>query len=54
MFFVIGTDTMLRILDPKYYGDSEASMLDAVYQMKSKGVHFVVGGRLENGKKETK
>jgi hypothetical protein len=29
-------------------------MLDAVYKMKAKGVHFVVGGRLENGKKGTK
>ena len=47
MTFVIGTDTMVRIIDPKYYGNSESNMLDAVRGMKEQKVHFVVGGRLE-------
>jgi nicotinic acid mononucleotide adenylyltransferase len=47
MGFVIGTDTMVRILNPKYYGDSEENMLEAVREMGRSGVHFVVGGRLE-------
>jgi nicotinic acid mononucleotide adenylyltransferase len=51
MAFVIGTDTMVRILNPKYYGGCKDTMLKAVRDMK--GVHFVVGGRLQqegNGK----
>jgi len=47
MGFVIGTDTMVRILNPMYYGDSEEDMFEAVRAMGHSGVHFVVGGRLE-------
>jgi len=50
MSFVIGTDTMVRLIDPKYYGNSINNMLDSMHKMKAKGVHFVVGGRLEQGK----
>jgi nicotinic acid mononucleotide adenylyltransferase/nicotinamide mononucleotide (NMN) deamidase PncC len=45
MSFVIGTDTMVRILNPKYYGGEESAMQEAVRSMKD--VHFCVGGRLE-------
>ena len=45
--FLIGTDTMVRIINPKYYGDNEEDMLEAVREMGRSGVHFVVGGRLE-------
>jgi nicotinic acid mononucleotide adenylyltransferase len=45
MAFCIGTDTMVRILNPKYYGGSKEDMLKAVRDMK--GVHFCVGGRLQ-------
>lgn len=45
--FVIGTDTMVRILNPKYYGDDVEEMLESVREMGRSGVHFVVGGRLE-------
>jgi nicotinic acid mononucleotide adenylyltransferase/nicotinamide mononucleotide (NMN) deamidase PncC len=48
MSFVIGTDTMVRILDPKYYGGEESVMQEAVRSMKD--VHFCVGGRLEQKK----
>jgi len=45
--FAIGTDTMVRIINPKYYGNSNENMLQAVREMGSEGVHFVVGGRVE-------
>ena len=48
--FIIGTDTMVRIINPKYYGNSIEEMLSAVREMGDAGVHFVVGGRLEQGK----
>ena len=50
MTFVIGTDTMVRILNPKYYDDSNDNMINALREMKMEGVHFVVGGRLEQVK----
>ncbi|KAL9185944.1 hypothetical protein ACHAXT_003721 [Thalassiosira profunda] len=49
MHFVLGTDTMVRILNPKYYGDSRENMVAALVEMQEKGVHFIVGGRLEQG-----
>ena len=48
--FIIGTDTMVRIINPKYYGNSIEEMLAAVREMGDAGVHFAVGGRLEQGK----
>lgn len=48
--FVLGTDTMVRIIDPKYYGNSRENMIDALIEMKESGVNFIVGGRLEQGK----
>jgi len=47
MTFVLGTDTFVRIINPKYYNNSVENMIDALVQMKEKGVHFIVGGRLE-------
>ncbi|KAL7441405.1 hypothetical protein ACHAXH_009079 [Discostella pseudostelligera] len=49
MSFVLGTDTMVRIINPKYYDNSREKMLAALMDMKEKGVHFIVGGRLEPG-----
>ncbi|KAL7531950.1 hypothetical protein ACHAXR_004327 [Thalassiosira sp. AJA248-18] len=49
MSFVLGTDTMVRIINPKYYGNSRENMLAALVNMKEMGVHFIVGGRLEQG-----
>uniref|UniRef100_A0A7S1GM38 Uncharacterized protein n=1 Tax=Cyclophora tenuis TaxID=216820 RepID=A0A7S1GM38_CYCTE len=51
MGFVIGTDTMVRILSPKYYG-TEDDMFEAVRAMGHAGVHFVVGGRMDQKDKE--
>lgn len=52
MGFVIGTDTMVRILNPKYYGNSEEDMFEAVRAMGHAGVHFVVGGRIDQQNRE--
>eukprot|EP00557_Chaetoceros_sp_GSL56_P001476 CAMPEP_0176499450 /NCGR_PEP_ID=MMETSP0200_2-20121128/12933_1 /TAXON_ID=947934 /ORGANISM="Chaetoceros sp., Strain GSL56" /LENGTH=728 /DNA_ID=CAMNT_0017897869 /DNA_START=333 /DNA_END=2519 /DNA_ORIENTATION=+ len=51
MTFVIGTDTMVRILHPKYYGNVMDNVIKSLRDMKREGVHFVVGGRLEQIKK---
>jgi nicotinic acid mononucleotide adenylyltransferase len=45
--FVIGTDTLVRLVDPKYYGGSSEAMLETISSMPCQ---FVVGGRLEQKK----
>lgn len=42
--FAIGSDTLVRIIDPKYYNNSRTEMLSVLTQM---NCNFVVGGRLE-------
>lgn len=42
--FVVGTDTLVRILDPKYYDNDREKMLRTISSMPC---HFVVGGRLD-------
>lgn len=44
---------MIRIINPKYYGNNVENMIAALEDMKNKGVHFIVGGRLEQGADET-
>ena len=46
--FVIGADTLVRIINPKYYGDESSAMIEALRSMN--GVHFFGGGRLEQTK----
>lgn len=48
--FVIVTDTFVRIINLKYYGDSVTNILNAVREMGDLGAHFVVGGRLDQSK----
>lgn len=43
--FAIGWDTVTRLIQPRYYGDSEPAMLRALAQMWARGSRFVVGGR---------
>ncbi len=43
--FVVGFDTAARIIQPRYYGDSEASMLAALAEMRDRGNRFLVAGR---------
>lgn len=47
--FLIGADTALRIVAPKYY-DGEADMIASLIDMKSRGCKFLVAGRLEQRK----
>ena len=48
--FVIGYDTYVRILDPKYYGDSVEQMEEAIEKIcLDASCGFVVGGREVDG-----
>ena len=60
--FVVGADTMTRLINPKYYGsrdfaDSAAnehqfrsqSMISALSFIRSQGCRFIVGGRTTDG-----
>jgi nicotinic acid mononucleotide adenylyltransferase len=49
LYFVIGSDTLVRIINPKYYNNSQDQMLGFLYGLPPQ-VRFVVGGRLEGGK----
>jgi nicotinic acid mononucleotide adenylyltransferase len=42
--FCVGTDTLLRLLDPKYYGNSRKRMLTTLKELPC---HFVAGGRVD-------
>ena len=48
--FAIGYDTYVRILDPKYYGDSKANLCKTLDQFIAYGTKFIVAGRLVDGK----
>ena len=43
--FAIGWDTAIRLIQPRYYGDSESAMLTALAEMWAAGCRFAVGGR---------
>ena len=43
--FAIGWDTAIRLIEPRYYGGSEAAMLTALAEMWGSGCRFAVGGR---------
>ncbi len=43
--FVVGFDTAARVIQPRYYGDSEAAMLAALAEMRERGNRFLVAGR---------
>jgi len=47
---VVGIDTVVRVLDPKYYNDDRDQMLNALRQIRSCNCYFVVGGRIKDGK----
>ena len=46
--FVLGWDTAVRVIDPKYYG-GEAGRDDALRKMMARGCRLVVGGRVDVG-----
>lgn len=43
--FVVGVDTLLRILDPRYYGESRGARDEALAELAELGTRFVVFGR---------
>ena len=45
--FVIGVDTMRRLIDSKYYGGSRGKMLSEIYEMRELGRSFLVAGRVD-------
>ena len=47
--FVIGYDTYVRILNPRYYSDSPENLSAALAQIKAANCSFIVGGRLVEG-----
>ena len=47
--FVIGYDTMKRLVAPKYYGGSERNMMSALATIAESNGRFLVAGRLEDG-----
>ncbi len=47
--FVIGYDTAIRLIMPKYYG-SEAKMLLELAAMRYRGCNLIVAGRIDDDK----
>ncbi|XP_024391627.1 uncharacterized protein [Physcomitrium patens] len=43
--FVVGADTALRLLDPKYYGNSKVRMVEVMLGIRKLGCDFLVAGR---------
>ncbi len=46
--FVIGWDTATRLIQPRYYGNSEPAMLTALAEMWGSGSRFLVAGRSDD------
>jgi hypothetical protein len=44
--FVVGVDTAARILQPRFYGDSEAQLAQAMNHLRGHGCRFLVAGRV--------
>ena len=47
--FVIGWDTAIRLVDPRYYGDNEGAVLSALSDIRAAGCRFLVAGRTQQG-----
>ena len=47
--FVIGWDTAVRLVAPRYYGGDESAMLTALAEIWAAGCRFLVAGREEGG-----
>lgn len=45
--FVLGADTALRLVQPRYYQDSEQLMTKALETMRTRGCRFLVAGRAD-------
>tara|TARA_B100000519_G_scaffold203311_1_gene225516 strand:+ start:3395 stop:4534 length:1140 start_codon:yes stop_codon:yes gene_type:complete len=47
--FVIGWDTAARLINPKYYDQSENVMYNSLHEIEETGCDFLVAGRLSDG-----
>jgi nicotinamide mononucleotide (NMN) deamidase PncC len=47
VLFAVGVDTAARIVAPRYYGDNEAAMIEALETIRAQGCRFLIGGRLD-------
>ena len=47
--FVVGADTALRIVSPRYYDNDETRMVSALQRIKELGCHFLVACRVDGG-----
>ena len=47
--FVIGWDTAVRLVDPRYYDGSESAMIAALQEIRSHSCRFLVAGRESGG-----
>ena len=47
--FIIGWDTAVRLVAPRYYGDSQEQMLVALAEIWASGCKFLVAGREDEG-----
>jgi hypothetical protein len=45
--FVVGFDTAVRILQPRFYGHSQTNLCAALQAIREQGCHFLVAGRLD-------
>lgn len=43
--FAVGADTVVRIVSPRYYGDSEATMNQVLEEIRGRGCRFLIAGR---------
>lgn len=46
---VVGIDTVVRVLNPTYYGDDKGAMLEAMHEIRRHNCYFVCGGRMRDG-----
>ena len=51
--FIIGWDTMVRLVDPKYYENDHAKMILALNQIRAAGCDFLVAGRINDSEFRT-
>jgi hypothetical protein len=46
--FVIGADTAARVVQPRFYGDSEERMAEALARFRAANCRFLTAGRIDN------
>ena len=51
--FIIGNDTALRLVDPKYYDNDVQNMYTSLQKVKDNKCDFLVAGRLQNSEFKT-